>query len=783
MAVKCPKCNTGNPDTQKFCGDCGAPLGPSGDISVTKTLKTPKPSKTIAGKYQILAELGRGGMGVVYKAKDNRLDRIVALKFLPPDLTRDKEAKKRLIQEAKAAAALNHPNITIIHEIVEDEDQTFIAMEFNRGQTLKDKIESGPLKVQEAVDIAAQLAEGLFEAHEKSIIHRDIKPANIMLSDKGTAKIMDFGIAKLGGQARLTQTGTTVGTTAYMSPEQTQGEEVDIRTDIWSLGVVLYEMLTSQLPFKGDQMQGLIYSILNKEPESISTIRADVPRHIEQVILRALEKELSKRYSNTKEFKQDLKSSQSLTSVETECTIVVLPFDDMSPDKDNEYFSDGLTEEIISDLSQIRQLCVISRNSAMSLKGTKKNTKTIRKELNVHYVLEGSVRKAGNNLRITAQLIDAINDTHLWANKYSGTLDDVFDIQEKVSRSIVDSLKVKLGTEEDQNLSKRPIKNMQAYECYIKARQEIYTFTKDGLDRAVHYLQDGLEIIGENALLYAGLGYTYAQYVNIGIGHEEYVNKAEEYAKMALELESDSSDAHFVLGFLNLIFHGNPKKSIRHFKQALEIFPDDPDVLFWLTAGYGTNWGKPKEARKSYKRLMKVDPFNPFYHCGYILDVMAEGRLDLPIDYLTKWVRMVPKYPAAVFFSAQFLAYCGHFKEASALVSKNARLDMKDMFTKLSLFVKYAIEGDKKRIKELLTVDFVKTGRRDCQNSYFVSGLFALSGMKDEAFDWLENAVDRGFINYPFISEYDPFLENTRGEPRFKKLMKRVKHEWENFEV
>jgi TolB-like protein/tetratricopeptide (TPR) repeat protein len=466
-----------------------------------------------------------------------------------------------------------------------------------------------------------------------------------------------------------------------------------------------------------------------------------------------------------------------------EKSIIVLPFKNISPDPDQEYFSDGLTEEIITDLSYIKDLLVISRSSAMTFKGTKNTVKEIAEKVNVQYVLEGSVRKAGNNIRITAQLIDGMTDSHLWAKKYSGTLDDVFNIQEKVSRSIVDALTMELSPTEYENLVKRPIKNMQAYECYIKARQDIYTFTKDGLDRAVSYLQHGLEIIGKNAFLYAGLGFTYSQYVNIGIGHEEYVDKAENYAKMALELESDSSDAHFVLGFLNLIFHGNPKKSIQHFKKALEIFPDDTNVLFWLTAGYGTNWGKPKEARESYNRLLKLDPFNHWAYSSYILDVMAEYHLDLSVDYLTKWVRIMPKYPVALFFSAQFLAYCNHFKEASALVNKNARPDMKDVFTKLCLFVKYAIDSDEKRIHELLTVDFVKTTRRDCQSSYFVSSLFALTGMKDEAFDWLENAVDRGFINYPFINEYDPLLVSIRSKPRFKKLMERVKYEWENFEV
>jgi TolB-like protein len=466
-----------------------------------------------------------------------------------------------------------------------------------------------------------------------------------------------------------------------------------------------------------------------------------------------------------------------------EKSIIVLPFENISSDSEQEYFSDGLTEEIITDLSHIHDLLVISRSSAMTFKGTRKKISDIAREVNVRYVLEGSVRKAGNNLLITVKLIDGMTDSHLWANKYSGTLDDVFNIQEKVSRSIVDALSVELSPAEDNNLSKRPIKNMQAYECYIKARQDIYTFTKDGLDRAVNLLQDGLEIIGKNALLYAGMGYAYSQYVNIGVGHEEYVSKAEEYAKMALELESDCSDAHFVLGFLNLIFHGNPKKSIQHFKQALKIFPDDADVLFWLIAGYGTNWGKPKEARKSYNRLLRVDPLNHWAYCGYMLDVMAEGKLDLSVNYITKWVRKVPHYPVALFFSAQFLAYCNYYKEASTLVTENVQTDSKDIFTKLSLFVKYAIDGDKSRIHELLTIDFVKTTRRDCQNSYFVSGLLALSGMKNEAFDWLENSIDRGFLNYPFINEYDSLLVTIRSEPRFKELMKRVKHEWENFEV
>jgi serine/threonine protein kinase len=393
MGVKCPKCQHENPDDTLYCGKCAAPLKSAEEISITKTLTTPterlQKGKTIAGKYKILEELGRGGMGVVFKAKDKRLDRSVALKFLPPELTRDDDAKKRFIQEAKAAAALNHPNITIIHEIDEDEDRTFIVMEFIQGQTLKEKIERQPLEIDDAVKIVTQVAEGLGEAHNKGIVHRDIKPANIMLTDKGIAKIMDFGIAKLKTGKDLTKASTLIGTIAYMSPEQARGEEVDHLTDIWSLGAMLYEMLTGKRPFEKDQDHALIYSILNDEPSAPTEIRTDIPSHIEGVIFKALEKETRTRYQSIQELMKDLKKSAPITFIKAEKSIVVLPFDDMSPNRDNEYFSDGLTEEIISDLSSIQSLRVISRTSAMMLKGTRKSMKTISRELDVQYVLEG----------------------------------------------------------------------------------------------------------------------------------------------------------------------------------------------------------------------------------------------------------------------------------------------------------------------------------------------------------------------------------------------------------
>ena len=358
--MKCPKCKADISEDSHFCSKCGTPLKDTADLSVSQTKTIQKPAissgKTIAGKYKIFEEIGRGGMGVVYKAKDTRLDRTVALKFLSSEFTLDKEAKQRFVQEAKAAAALNHSNITIIHEIDEHEGQTFIAMEHIPGESLKQRLRNGSLAIDESREIALQVAEGLKEAHSKGIIHRDIKPANIMLTEKGQAKITDFGLAKLSGGADLTKASTIMGTVAYMSPEQARGEEVDHRTDIWSLGAMLYEMLAGERPFQKAQEQALIFAILNDKPAPLSLIRSEIPAQIEQVIEKALSKKASERYQNAQELIQVLKSPVSIDFPTPSCSIVVLPFDDMSPDKDNEYFSDGLTEEIITDLSQIHDL-------------------------------------------------------------------------------------------------------------------------------------------------------------------------------------------------------------------------------------------------------------------------------------------------------------------------------------------------------------------------------------------------------------------------------------------
>jgi serine/threonine protein kinase len=467
--------------------------------------------------YRILEEIGGGGMGVVYKAEDTKLKRIVALKFLPPELTRDKEAKTRFIHEAQAASALQHNNICSIHEIDETPDgRLFISMDCYEGETLKDKIANGPLPLEEAMDIAFQVAAGLSEAHAAGMVHRDIKPANTIVTDKGDVKILDFGLAKLAGQTKVTKTGMTVGTVAYMSPEQAKGDETDSRSDIWSLGVMLYEMLADRLPFRGEVEPAMLYSIMNEDPEPVTTIRGDVPIGVEDIIEKALAKERANRYETMDALLSDLATQRDQITLGIKerrframrslkrrkrlavgtvvvavlvaaavlvqvfhtrsmaiDSVAVLPFANLSGDEEQEYFSDGMTVALIKELGQIRALTVISRTSVMQFNKTDKPLPEIARELNVDAVVEASVLRSGDQVRITAQLIRANPERQMWAESYERDARDVLSLQSEVARAIAGEIQVTLTRHEQERLaSVRPI-DPEAYELYLRRSRPI----------------------------------------------------------------------------------------------------------------------------------------------------------------------------------------------------------------------------------------------------------------------------------------------------------------------
>jgi non-specific serine/threonine protein kinase len=735
--------------------------------------------------YKILEKLGGGAMGIVYRAEDTRLRRMVALKFLPLELSEDETARKRFVREARSASALDHPNICTIHEIDETRrGQMYICMPFYAGETLKKRIDRGQLPVEQASGIAIGVAKGLAKAHEHGMIHRDVKPANIMITNDDVVKIVDFGLAKLAGAKDITGTGKIVGTVAYMSPEQITGRKVDHRTDIWSLGVVLFEMLCGQLPFQGENEQALSYSILNESPKSITSIRQDIPDDLERIVCRALEKDPVDRYHNAEAMLQDLRITSAIGAALPDqiASVVVLPFENISPDKDNEYFSDGLTQEIITGLSRMHDLRVISRSSAMKLKGTTKSIPTIGRELGVQFVLEGSVRKVGNDLRITAQLVDAANDTYLWADKYDGTLGDVFDIQESVSRAIIDSLKLKLTPEEEESLAERPIDDVHAYECYLRARKEFMLFTEDGFDRALEYLQEALDIVGENTVIFAGLGYAHFSYVNIGSGDRDaHLAKVEEYAAKIRELEPESPRLHLLRGLTNMVKGGSHQETVRHLKRALIADPNDPDALFWLVI-ICSDVGRTAWAMRFAERLIQVDPLTPVNHAapGYVR--LSEGRFDLSLEYQRRWYEMEGKKGVSRFWYAWVLAHNGQFDDARALFQEAATDSPENVWTKLGLCFLHALDGENDQLLGLAD-ELAPLAETDSEYSLNLAECFSIAGEKERALGWLENSVDRGFINYVLISREDRFLESIRSEPRFVVLLERVKKEWERFEV
>ncbi|MFH1314062.1 MAG: protein kinase [Candidatus Eisenbacteria bacterium] len=735
--------------------------------------------------YKIFEKIGEGGMGVVYKAEDTKLRRTVAIKFLPPELTQDDQAKQRFLHEAQAASALDHPNVCTIFEIDETpEGRLFIVMAYYDGESLRNKIQRGPVPIEEAVRIADQIADGLKEAHEKGIVHRDIKPENILLTARGKATVMDFGLARMRGGTAITRPGTMVGTVAYMSPEQIRGEPVDHRTDLWSLGAVLYEMLTTYRPFRADNEAALIYLILNADVTPPTAFQPEIPTNLEQAIVNMLAKDRDLRLATANEFQSAITNSpdraQNQAEHTDEMSILVLPFEDLSPEQDSAYFADGLTEELITDLSRIGPLRVISRSSAMKLRGSQHDTRTIAARLNVQYLLEGSVRKAGGRLRITSRLVDAQRDSQVWAEHYTGVLGDVFSLQTQVSQDIVEALKLKLSTVERQQLISREVSNVTAYEYLLRARRELWRYNASASRGAIRYLEAGLKIAGENAALYAGLAYAYWHQVNMGLGQEEEIDKAEELAQKALEIDPNLPLGHLVLGQVSGAFRGDQRSRIGHLKRALEIEPNNVDCLYWLCHTYALV-GNLTATETIPERILLVDPLTPIGHIVSAEIAFMGGRFNHAIEACRVAWGLEPDNAAIRMHYAFALVYGGRLAETDPLMAMSEGASPKLDFDRLLLFLLYARNGERSRAEMQIDKAVTKTSRRDLEYSWRIAAGYALLGMHDEALDWLENAVKCGFVNYPFLSSCDTSFESLREDGRFRRLMVKVKEEWEMF--
>jgi TolB-like protein len=466
-----------------------------------------------------------------------------------------------------------------------------------------------------------------------------------------------------------------------------------------------------------------------------------------------------------------------------EKSIIVLPFENFSPDPDQEYFSDGLTEEIITDLSYIEDLLVISRSSAMTFKGTKSTIKEITSKVNVRYILEGSVRKAGNNLRITAQLIDGLSDSHIWAEKYSGTLDDIFDIQEKVSRSIANALKLKLSPEENKKIAEYKVDNLQVYECYLRAKQDLWKYTEDSLARAEQNLKNGLKILGEHELLYTGLGQVYFQFYDSGIRQEEeYLNKLKECIIKIFKYNPNSANGFQLSGLLKLKKE-NALKAYRDFKRAFELNPSDTETMLWLIYILSFHIGRNSLTVPIIKKAFEIDPLNPVINCFSAQYYYMEGKIDKAFESFKKWYEMSPDSIVASWYYAMFMGWNNDYQGAYCFIDHFCQKNPENLFSKVLLLFKYCLQHNKEAALPLFTEEIKQAGWNDYGFSWYISNYYAMIEEKDESLKWLERAVEWGLINYPLLYEIDPIIEKVRGEERFKKLMERVKYEWENFEV
>src|SRR5687768_10214687 len=581
-------------------------------------------STALADRYRIQRELGQGGMATVYLAHDVRHERDVAVKVLSPELA-ETLGRHRFVREIRLAAGLNHPHILPLYDSGECDGFLYFVMPVMGGQTLRDRLQQEhTLPLDDAVRIASEVADALDYAHRHDVVHRDIKPENILLHE-GHAVVADFGIGKAlvaaaASTATFTQIGVTVGTPAYMSPEQASGDAVDGRSDLFALGCVLYEMLTGEVAFTGPSATATIARRFVYAPPPVSATRTDVPTAVSDAVTRLLAMEPAGRHSSGAHVVTALRTAVTPRHVavatpraaggQPEKSIAVLPFTNMSADADNEFFSDGLTEELITDLSGVKALRVTSRNSSMQFKATTKTPREIGRTLGVRYLLTGSVRRAGNALRITAQLVDAEKDAPLWAEKYSGTMDDVFDVQERVSRAIVEALQVKLTTSEDVRLAARPIQNPRAFELYLEARAEMRRYGAS-LDRARMLLDRAVEIEGESPPLRAMRAFLEFSTVRGGTaGDLRPLDTAEAEAQALIRLVPDAPYGHALLGFVGYE-RGQLREAARHLTRAMELDPADPDVPFFLAITLQAA-GQIEPAQELAARFYAADPLSPF---------------------------------------------------------------------------------------------------------------------------------------------------------------------------
>ena len=752
---------------------------------------------TRIGTYEILAVLGAGGMGEVYRARDTRLNRDVAIKVLPEAFARDPDHLARFTREAQTLAALNHPNIASIYGLEESGDALHLVLELIDGQTLGERLRRGPLPIAEALEAAIQTARAVEAAHERGIVHRDLKPANVMITTSGMTKVLDFGLAKgeagpelTGDLSRsptlmvpgsATTAGVIVGTLAYMSPEQARGKPVDRRSDVWSFGCILFECLAGHPAFAGGTASDLIAAVLTRDPDW-TMLPTQAPPRLLETLRRCLRKDAGERPRDIRDVRLQLEeiaaAGDQAADSSGRVSLVVLPFENRSVDSDDEYFSDGLTEEVITDLANLEGLRVISRTSAMRLKGTQKDVRTLGRELDVQYVLSGSVRRVGNSLRVNAALVEAAIDDQVWAQRFTGSMEDIFEIQEKVALATAEAVKVKLSAQEGVNLRAHGVRDSRAYDLYLRARHATEHWSKSGLERARGYLDAALELEPESPVLLAARGYNAYNFVNTGLAQDDLLAEALRHADEALRRDPDSLDAHRLKGLIALSLHGQIRTGIAELQFVLSRSPDDTEAAWWCALAF-LFVGRMSEAVALSDRIRMLDPLNSNNVITSAWSCIMNGQFEEGLALVREQYDHEPNMFATLSYG-QALVHAGRWDELERVVpALRTQMDSAPLY-KLILAQYHAHKGERQEVDALIDDDLLETVNRDIQYPWQLSIAWLLLGEREKALSLLENAVARGLWNHRFLSEHDPYVSQLRGDPRFEALIAKARAEAES---
>ena len=802
-----------------------APLAAAAETggSVSKAIGAANLLGKRVSHYRVLEILGGGGMGVVYKAEDIKLGRTVALKFLPEELADDRTALERFEREARAASALNHPNICTVYEFGEHLGQPFIAMEFLEGQTLRERIATGissgsdigrpglgsALQIDELLSVAIQIADGLEVAHLKGIIHRDIKPANIFITNRREAKILDFGLAKLGqrilcsaqhdnadevivnasegpdlrqgsglrsrvSDPHLTMTGVALGTAPYMSPEQVRSEKVDARTDLFSFGLVLYEMATRQQAFSGETAVDLRDAILNHTPARAADLNPELPLKLVEIIDRALRKNRDERYQAASEMCRDLKAvgARSWATVR-EKSIAVLPFANLSMDPENEFFADGITEEIINALAQIERLHVAARTSAFSFRGKHADLRVIGERLNVRTILEGSVRRAGNSLRINAQLVNVADGYHLWSERYDREMKDVFDVQDEIARTIAERLKVTFEGRGQEPLVKAGTKNLEAYELYLKGRTLLYR-RGGAIQRAVECFEEAVALDPDYALACAGLADSYTVLGYYGLARPETcMPRGIQAARRAVALDSSLAEAHTALAMASLMGTWNKAEAEREFLRALELNPKYLQARDWYALFYlQFAAGRLEEGVAQARQALDCDPLSSYANTLFGYTCAGAGKYTPGVQACERAVELDSESFIARWAHHFTLHLSGRFEEAVRAGELALAMSGRHPWAMATLALTFADWG-KPADAEALYAELAARGRRSFVSPSWLALAAAAVGLEDETIRHAREACEiRDPISIAVFSKWwRPWNARLRAHPRFCELL------------